>query len=179
MIDKLRAVFNYSFSSFLERETQNILNGTSERNLCACWAPLLEQAAIEGGFEGYRGDAEYNRMKNGMVKVILANNSSVVRIVCDLILHSRGSFMKHDNLIAIEMKRSNRPEPEKESDRLRLRTLTRSTFDGVWSADGVTHPRYVCGYQLGFYVEFDVTGRSLFVEEYVEGTKVDEHCQKF
>ena len=84
-------------------------------------------------------------MQEGRVKVMLAESLREVRIICDLILHSRGERPADDNLIAIEMKRSTRPEHEKDEDRLRLRTLTRSSYDGIWSADGVTLPEYVCG----------------------------------
>lgn len=179
MHEHLRAVFERSFSCFLERETLNILNGTAERNLCACWAALLEQAAIEGGFEGYRGDADYNRMQDGRVKVMLADGLRKVPIVCDLILHSRGEIPACDNLIAIEMKRSTRPKHEKGTDRLRLRMLTRSSFDRIWSADGLTLPEYVCGYKLGYYLELDVRSRSFLVEEYIEGTMVGGRVQQF
>ena len=77
------------------------------------------------------------------------------------------------------MKRSTRPENEKRSDRLRLETLTRSSFDGVWSADGVTLPNYVCGYQLGYYVELNVARRSFLVEEFLEGAKVGKRTCRF
>src|SRR3546814_16090161 len=78
------------FRSFTEREAENILHGTSERNLCARWAPLLEMAAVEAGYDGYRADTEYNRKQGGQVKTILDETMHVVRITCDLILHSRG-----------------------------------------------------------------------------------------
>lgn len=179
MIETLRAVFAASFAQFLERETENILNGTAERNLCACWAPLLENSAISAGIKGYRADADYNRMQDRRVKVMLANGLEEVRIICDLILHSRGKNPAHDNIVAIEMKRKSRPEREKAEDRLRLRTLTRSSYDGIWSADGVTLPEYVCGYTLGYYVELDIDGRAFLIEEYVEGELVDSRSHAF
>jgi hypothetical protein len=179
MRERLRVVFDRSFESFLERETKNVLNGTAERNLCACWAPLLENTAVEAGFEGYRGDADYNRMQDGRVKVMLVDGLTEVSIVCDLILHSRGEIPACDNLVAIEMKRSTRPEQEKVSDRLRLRTLTRSSYDGIWSTDGYTLPEYVCGYKLGYYLEFDVKGRFFLIEEYVDGEMVGNRVQGF
>jgi hypothetical protein len=179
MIEALRAVFETSVAQFLQRETQNILNGTAERNLCACWAPLLENAAIAAGFEGYRADADYNRMLKDRVKAIMPDSGREIRIVCDLILHSRGELPGHDNLIAIEVKRSSRPEDEKESDRERLRTLTRPSFDGVWAPDGVNLPDYVCGYTLGYYVELDIDTRSFLIEEYVEGALVDSRTRTF
>jgi hypothetical protein len=120
-----------------------------------------------------------NRMQDRRVKVMLANGLEEVRIICDLILHSRGKIPAHDNLVAIEMKRKSRPEHEKAEDRLRLRTLTRLSYDGMWSADGVTLPEYVCGYTLGYYVELGIDGRAFLIEEYVEGELVDSHSHAF
>jgi len=88
-MDDLRQLFFRSFEQFAEREAENILHGTSERNLCARWAPLLEMAAVEAGYSGYRADTEYNRKQGGQVKTILDETMHVVRITCDLILHSR------------------------------------------------------------------------------------------
>src|SRR3546814_5091694 len=98
-----------------------VLFRSSERNLCARWAPLLEMAAVEAGDDGYRADTEYNRKQGGQVKTILDETMHVVRITCDLILHSRGRVVERDNLIAIEMKRLSHPEREKQKDRVRLR----------------------------------------------------------
>lgn len=88
-MDDLRALFFRSFEQFAGREAENILAGTSERNLCARWAPLLEQAAVDAGYGEYRADTEYNRKQGGQVKTILDESMHVVRITCDLILHSR------------------------------------------------------------------------------------------
>lgn len=179
MEEQLREVFYGSFEQFLERERKNILNGVAERNLCGCWAPLLENAAAERGFAGYRADPDYNRMQNGQVKVMLVAGLDVVSIVCDLILHSRGEQPGCDNLIAIEMKKSHRPDAEKDSDRTRLITLTRSSFDGVWSADGKTLPEYVCGYKLGYYCELNLKARQFRIEEYIEGEQTDVRTLDF
>jgi hypothetical protein len=177
--EALRETFYQSFHRFLGRERKNILNGVAERNLCGCWAPLLESVAIERGFEGYRADPDYNRMQNGQVKVMLVGGLDVVSIVCDLILHSRGEIPERDNLIAIEMKKSHRPDAEKDSDRTRLMTLTRSSFDGIWSADGRTLPRYVCGYLLGYYCEIGLKEREILIEEYAEGELIDQRVVSF
>jgi hypothetical protein len=111
-------------------------------------APLLERIARASAFQGYYADTEYNRMQEGRVKTILDEEAHEVRITCDLILHSRGEIAKKDNLIAIEMKRLEHPASEKRKDRIRLRTLTKSSYDGVWSADSKTLPEYVCGYKV-------------------------------
>ncbi|QYJ78260.1 hypothetical protein [Shewanella acanthi] len=172
-------VFDKALKIFFEAEAQNILSGVSERNLCARLAMHLQILANENGFAGYYADPEYNRKQNGKVKTILDEQMQVVNITCDLILHSRGEIMEKDNLIAIEMKKSERPEEEKSSDRARLRTLTKSSFDGVWSYDGETHPEHVCGYELGYFIELDRENYSYIVQVFKAGNLVSEYGGKF
>lgn len=69
---------------------------------------MLESVAIDHGLIGYFADAEYNRKQNGQIKTIIDENMEEVKVQCDLILHSRGKNVERDNLIAIEMKKSNR-----------------------------------------------------------------------
>ena len=103
----------------------------------------------------------------------------VVVINCDLILHSRGEIVAHDNLIAIEMKKAGRPEAEKEEDRIRLRAMTKATYDNIWSNDGQTHPEHVCGYELGFFVELDSRNSTFKTEEFRDGKFFRESSGKF
>jgi hypothetical protein len=175
MIDRMRQLFARALGVFLEREAENILNGTSERNLCARFAPILEGLAHDEGLVGYWADAEYNRKQGGRIKTIIDEHAEIVAITCDLILHSRGRDAAADNLIALEVKRREHPEREKEKDRVRLRALTRASYDGIWSANGVTLPEHVCGYVLGGLVELDVANRRVRVEEYVEGVQRGEY----
>ncbi|TGG93832.1 hypothetical protein E4656_06455 [Natronospirillum operosum] len=175
----LSQVFNEALKAFLQAEAQNIISGVSERNLCARLAMPLQMMASDNGYAGYYADPEYNRKQNGKVKTILDDDMQVVNITCDLILHSRGEIMEKDNLIAIEMKKSERPEEEKISDRARLRTLTKSSFDGVWSYDGKTHPEHVCGYELGYFVELDRENKSYVVQMFQAGELINEYGGKF
>lgn len=168
-MDDLRELFFRSFGEFARREAENILHGTSERNLCARWAPLLEVAAAQAGYTEYCADTEYNRKQGGQVKTILDEAMHVVRITCDLILHSRGRIVERDNLIAIEMKRVSNAEHEKQKDRVRLRALTKTSYDDIWSADGRALPEHVCGYGLGYFVELDADSRKFRFEEYQRG----------
>ncbi len=179
MIDVLANVFKSAFEEFLKTERDNILNGTSERNLCARLAPKLEKFALENGFDNYFADVEYNRKQEGKVKTIIDENYEIVSIVCDLILHSRGNSILNDNLIAIEMKRNNRPAKEKNKDRIRLRAMTKSSYDDIWSNDGTTHPEHVCGYALGYYVELDENNCFFLIEEYQEGAIVRKYRYDF
>jgi len=179
MIGTLQDLFWASFNQFVEHESDNVLKGTSEQNLCGRLALILERGAHEAGFEQYRADVEYNRKHEGEVKTILDEQLQVVRIIPDIILHSRGERVEDDNLIAIEMKRTAHRDSEKEKDRARLRALTKASYDGVWSADGVTHPEHVCGYKLGYYIELDSEARRFRIEEYQAGNQSDEREVEF
>src|SRR3546814_18128724 len=92
-------------------------------------------AAVEAGYDGYRADTEYNRKQGGQVTTILDETMHVVRITCDLILHSRGRVVERDNLIALEMKRLSHPESEKQKDRVRLTGPTKTSYADGWTAD--------------------------------------------
>ncbi|MRS90492.1 hypothetical protein GJV04_10700 [Enterobacteriaceae bacterium RIT714] len=152
MLEKL---FEISLAKFFEREKKNIINGVAERNLCSRLGLYLELEAERERLIGYYADVEYNRKQNGEVKTILDGDYKVIRINCDLILHSRGEIISRDNLIAIEMKKVERPEVEKFNDINRLRAMTKKSYDNVWSFDGQTHPEHVCGYELGYFIEID------------------------
>lgn len=169
MIDR---IVKTAVSRFVDAETANILSGVSERNLCGRLALILESVAHECGLAGYFAAVEYNRKQGGKVKTIINKDYKVISINCDLILHSRGDNVESDNLIAIEMKKSNRPEKEKESDRSRLRTMTKSSYDGVWSHDGTAHPEHVCGYDLGAFIELDQHEREKRVEYFANGDSI-------
>jgi len=58
-----------------------------------------------------------------------------------------------DNLIAIEIKKSNRPESEKTGDRNRLSALTKK--HAAWNYDIVDHPKHVSGYTIRAYMQLD------------------------
>jgi hypothetical protein len=167
--ETVQSIFDSSLTTFLGREVQEILEGVNERNNCGRWSQYLEAAALQHGLEGYVADPEYNRKQDGRIKTILDDRHEVVTINCDLILHTRGNDIANDNLIAIEVKKSERPAEEKESDRRRLRALTKSSYDDVWMNDGTMPPEHVCGYRLGAYVELDRESRICFVEFYREG----------
>lgn len=169
MRNNLKTLTLSSFDRFLTSELESILAGVSERNLCGRLAIHMSRLLPEFGLENYFVDPEYNRKQDGRIKTILDENMEIVTINCDLILHSRGGVVENDNLIAIEMKKSNRPQGEKNNDRKRLRALTKSSFDDVWSEDGQVHPEHVCNYQLGFYIELDILTRNFQFEQYEQG----------
>jgi len=179
MKELLQNIFELSIDIFFSEELENILNDVNERNLCGRLAIYLENAAKENRIKGYYADPEYNRKQNGQVKTILDEEMNVVNINCDIILHSRGNIVAQDNLIAIEMKKSNRPEEEKESDKKRLRALTKDSYDDIWSFDGVALPEHVCGYILGFYMELNIKARNCLLECYQKGIKTHEWIRNY
>lgn len=175
----MRDLFDETAAIFLEREERNILTGVAERNWGGRLAIYLTPKLEEYDLEGYYADPEYNRKQDGQVKTILDDEMEVVTIQCDLIVHSRGEIMGADNLIAIEMKKSTRPETEKESDRKRLRAMTKASYDDIWSYDGTAHPEHVCGYQLGVYMIINLATRTCNFEYYQHGNLVDQRIQVF
>ena len=124
----LDVLMKRAVQTFFQKERANILNGVAERNLCARLALYIELEMERVGFQGYYADVEYNRKQNGAVKTIMDDEYKIIRINCDLILHSRGEIVQIDNLIAVEMKKIERPQYEKESDVNRLRAMTKKSM---------------------------------------------------
>lgn len=171
MQQKLELLLHKGIQQFLELEKTHITTGISERNLCGSLMTQMNQLLPKYDLDEYFVDVEYNRKQGGQVKTIINDEMRVINISCDLIIHSRGNKVKDDNLIAVEMKKSTRPESEKNSDRDRLIAMTSRSYDGVWSNDGNTHPEHVCDYILGAYLEIDVEAKNLFFELYHDGGK--------
>jgi hypothetical protein len=167
--DLIRKVFDKTMDLFFQHELQEVLEGVNERNNCGRMSIYMQQVAHEFGLTNYFADTEYNRKQNGAIKTILDGQSKVVSINCDLLLHSRGQIVDEDNLIAVEVKKGDAPNDEKEKDRERLQALTKASYDDVWSNDGVAPPEHVCGYALGVFVELDRARRVCRFEFYRQG----------
>ncbi len=161
MRENLKELFNESIAIFFDAESKNIAGGTSEQNLCCRLAMIMENKMKEKGIQGYYADTEYNRMTYDKVKKIWVENQQK-KIYSDLIVHSRGEIPDEDNLIAIEMKKSTRPYLKRESDKHRLKSMTKHG----------TSLEYVCGYKIGFYIEIDIAKKSYNIEEFREGDSV-------
>jgi hypothetical protein len=173
MSDAAKDLFDMAFQEFLVSERENILDGTAEQNLAARLGYKLEQFKHLFGLENYNADPEYNRMQNRRIKMIIDEKMEVINIKCDLLLHGRGKCGPRENIIAIEMKKAGRKLEETLSDQKRLRALTTPPGPDSWSDDGETFPKYVCGYELGVFIEVDVTKATFRVEEYRLGACVD------
>lgn len=179
MTEILTQLFDETAEIFFVNEIQNILDDVAERNLCGRLAIHITSKLTEYKINGYYADPEYNRKQGGQVKTILDDEFHIISIQSDLIIHSRGQILERDNLIAIEMKKSTRPDSEKVSDRLRLRAMTKVSYNGVWSFDGVTHPEHVCGYIIGIYMIINLFNRNCVLEYYQNGIKVSERVHSF
>lgn len=172
-------LFENANQNFLAQELELIDSKVSERTLCGTLMSYIRDLIRnETTYRGYFVDVEYNRNK-GKVKTIIDNDFYVISINCDLILHSRGQHPEQDNLIAIEMKKSNRSLVEKAKDRNRLIALTKESYDDIWSFDGKTLPEHVCRYLLGIYYEIDYRGHEILIEYYAKGTLVKSYRKQF
>ncbi len=168
--EMLENIFNEANKSFLRKEKRLIEKDVSERSWCSRLAIYLEHEIEKYGIqEEYYVDTEYNRNGYKPKTTYDMEKKKEQKIVCDLIIHSRGENKYQDNLLCIEMKKSNRSEISKEKDKVRLKLLTKKSFDGEWTPDGKTLPEHVCGYLLGIYYEVSVDNGTIYLEFYKNG----------
>lgn len=179
-MDYFKKVFSIANNKFLVKELLLIQSDVTERCICASLKPFIENEIHKNKkYLNYHVDVEYNR-NVGHVKTIINNKEEILNITCDLIVHSRGENENHDNLIALEMKKSYRSNEEKNEDRNRLIALTKSTSTNeIWSYDGKTYPKHVCGYSLGIYYEIDLPNEMIIIEYYIQGMLVEKFEKKF
>ncbi|SHN45510.1 hypothetical protein [Chitinophaga sp. CF418] len=177
--ETLVTLFEASLTAFLSEEAESIQNNLGETHLTGCLVMRIRD--LRGQFElnEYFADPEYNRKQEGRIKTMMGNNHQIIPIRPDLILHSRGKFIQDDNLIVIEMKKSNRPRDEKDKDRLRLQILTQQTYDDIWIIGNDSHPEHVCGYKLGVYIELINGTRSCIIEYYADGALYNRMIKEY
>jgi hypothetical protein len=94
-----------------------------------------------------------------------------IDVTCDILLHCRGE-RDDDNLIAVEMKKDYASDERKQRDRQRLQALTLPMPEGG-------SPDYVCGYQLGYYLEVHIGDATLLIEEYRSGQMTQSGTVEF
>lgn len=174
----LRALFDDSLTLLLNRDASLLEHNVNERTICGRLAIYFDRFAENANLEGYYADIEYNR-NLGAIKTIVGDAFNVIRINCDLILHSRGRIVDADNLIAVEVKKFSPSGRGYHEDRTRLRALTKPTYDNAWEADGVNLPRHVCRYRLGVFLEVNRRRRICAVEYYKDGDLVDRRDEGF
>lgn len=166
--EDLVTLFENANQKLLCKDFDLIEQNVSERTVCGNLMLHLSRSLWGTPFRLYHIDVEYNRNKNGRVKTIIDHSEVVTNITCDLIVHSRGKYKVQDNLLALEMKKSNRKNSEKQKDKNRLVALTRDG-NSAWSYDGETLPDHVCRHILGVYYEIDLYNRCIYIEFYYHG----------
>lgn len=171
--DELKEFFLMANEMFLKQDISLLNSQVSERTLCGALMNHMNcLMAKSGEYEGYHTDVEYNR-NGGKLKAIKKTEKGtceqIINITCDLIMHSRGTNVMQDNLIALEMKKSTARFSEKQSDKERLIALTKDSFDEIWSFDGTALPEYVCRYLIGIYYEINFSRKEIFLEYYKQG----------
>ena len=173
MLEELLNIFEEANKMMIINDNDLFITDVSERMFCGALMLHLHELIKETRYKDYHVDVEYNRNKGSKLKTINKTirglENKIIRINCDLIVHSRGHNVLQDNLIAIEMKKSNRPKEEKNSDRERLIALTKDSFDNIWSFDGQVLPEHVCRYKLGIFYEINYRKQQIELEYYVRG----------
>lgn len=179
MVNEMINIFENANRMFMLKNIELIQSGVSERSLCGALMMHLNEEIRKTKYNDYYVDVEYNRNIGGKLKTIKCSKFEVINITCDIIVHSRGNKKPQDNLIVIEMKKYNRPKAEKEKDKLRLCTLTKDSYDDIWSFDGKTLPDHVCRYVLGVYFEINQNLKSIKIEYYKNGDKFKEYKKEY
>ena len=171
MADVLNAVFAEALKQFVGREHSLVRRDVHEQAICGRLARYVEVAKDNHGLAQYYVDVKYNRHGERRKTILNAKTGQPINIVCDLILHSRGE-LEDDNLIAVEMKKADGSETDKQNDRERLQALTTACPEGAPS-------EHVCGYKVGHFLEVDVKNASLLVEEYRAGKLIAKSALEF
>jgi hypothetical protein len=176
MLRRVFEIFIEASNLFVENERELVLSKVSERCLCGSFMLILRKILDDTEFNNYFTDVEYNR-NEGRVKTIIDEDFEILDITCDLIVHSRGSMIGQDNLLAIEMKKDYHSTVEKTKDKKRLKALTKPISE-VTVISNTGFPINVCGYILGVYYEISVPQREIFIEYYVNGNVVSNYTKQ-
>ena len=188
MKEELKYLMKRSFDRFVDSDLKIIRANANERTLCGRLSIHMHCLLHEYGLKDYYVDVEYNRKHgledyygvvepnrkhDGHIKTICDEKTGGSRrIVSDIILHSRGRPVQRHNLIAIEMKKSTRSEKDRNEDRERLKALT-ERFDKENPSE------HVRDYQLGFYIELNISSHKFLFERYEQGQKRDKWHRSF
>jgi len=175
---ELKKIFNKANDKFLVKDIKLIFDDVAEECLCGNLKSFIERELEGTIYKGYHVDTEYNR-NCGEIKTTLSGKMKVIKIQCDLLVHSRGENELQDNLIAMEMKKTYQSEKSKNDDRDRLCALTKDKHDSeTYSYGGKVFPKQVCGYILGIYYEVDKDNKKILIEYYQNGKEIERYEKK-
>src|SRR5471030_2605224 len=101
MLEELINIFEKANEMLIINDNDLFTTGVSERTLCGALMLHLHEVLKKTKYRGYHVDVEYNRNKDGKLKTInktiSGKEEKIIRINCDLIVHSRGHNMVKDN----------------------------------------------------------------------------------
>ena len=158
-------IFQKANTKFLKRKIKSIKLDVAEENLCSELSKDLENALREKNIRGYYAEANYNR-NDCWTKTIINDDYKIMRIECDLIVHSMGENKTQDNLLAIEMKKHKNLQDREENEK-RLQIVTRNTYNGEVIYE--EFPRHICRYALGVFYDIDNDKNKLELKFYKHG----------
>lgn len=163
VIRNLNALFWAANSAFLENHVILLNRGLSERCLCGALMCELNKQLEKRNWKNYYADIEFNRDEDSIkcINYITDDGVSLKRIFTDIIVHSRGKE-RIDNLIALEMKKSNASQAEIDEDKARLRQLTKQNSNTS-----------LCSYAylFGIYYEINLDKKEIKIEFFNNGNR--------
>lgn len=125
-------------------------DNVNERDVCSHLMSFIERSKENTWFNNYFVDVEYNRMLGGGQKIIYDEKTRRdIVVIPDLVIHGRDRIDGHENLLCVEIKKSNAPSSEKEDDFERLSFLTKRKINLPQKTN------YVYGYLIGIYYEYN------------------------
>lgn len=169
--DKLRRIlvdlFLCANKEMFKNNIDCIVNGVSERSICACLKSEFDKILPDSIFDKYYADVEYNRGSGRTLKSYEANDH-IFKMTCDFILHSRGK-LEPDNLICLEMKKKSYNQGLMDNDRQRLKSLTMPGGCQIVGRNLV-----VRDYCLGIFYVIDNDLSQIELEYYSDGALIRE-----
>lgn len=135
--EKIKSILKEALDKLYDTDEKNIIDGVSERNLCARLAMYIEQEMKKYNFfDDYYADVEYNRQRKQddksktepkiepKIEPKTESDMEPKKMVCDLLIHSRGK-KEIENFLALEMKKKPVRKAEKDKDRLKRMTQSK------------------------------------------------------
>ncbi|MFS0615423.1 hypothetical protein [Lederbergia ruris] len=128
MYTEMEELFELANGKYLIEQRKLIQSGVSERTLCGQLMLYLNGVKDKTLYRQCYVDVEYNRNINGRLETIKDGEGENATINRDLILHGRGENLEQDNLIALEMKKSNGRRSEKEKRKRAFKSFKKAIF---------------------------------------------------
>lgn len=151
---ELKQVIDNAILKFNNKEKYLLENDLSERCICSRFAYYIQsELCSKEKYEDYVVDVEYNRGNVGNERSVKRLNDK--NIIVDLIVHKRGynNDFGFDNLICIEMKKSNdsRGQQGLKDDENRLKDMTSYRYGFI--------------YKIGFMIIADMKTYQLYIKK--------------